>query len=163
MAQLRVLAVAINRRRLGYVFLLGMDLKEWRTMTAPTKSQTNAAGALQDLINEFRPDVVVTEKVVTTANRSSAVRALKEALIRAAAQNYVLDVSVERTQDYANKYEEAQSLATIYPDVAPWVPPKRRAFDHEPAHLVIFDALSLAHTVLKNPALKLASGMDRPA
>ncbi len=159
MAALRMLAVAINSKRMGYVFLIGTQLKEWRTMTKPTKSPTEAAGALQDLINEFKPDVVVTEKLRPRANIASHSMKLKGALIRTAAQNHLLDVSVYRSHDYANKYEEAQSLAKFFPEIRPWVPNKRRLFDHEPARLTMFDALALAMKVLKRPTEQFAAAM----
>ena len=154
-----MLAVAINGKRLGYVFLIGHQLKEWQTMTKPATSPEEAAGALQQLINQFRPDVVVTERLETSARTSSTVSKLKAALTRTAAQNYVLDVSVPRTHEYANKYEEAQSLASFFPAIQPWVPPKRRLFDHAPPRLTLFDALSLAANVLKRPTQHLAAAL----
>jgi len=135
-------------------------LHDWQMMTKPTKSQVDAAGTLQTLINDYRPDIVITEKSTGDAGTLSAAASLKEALIRAAAQNYVLDVSVPRTVEYANKIEEAGALAELYPDVKPWVPPKRRAFDHHPARLILFDALALAHQVLKRPTITLAAAMS---
>ena len=151
-----MLAVAINKHRMGYVFLIGNQLKEWRTMTKPTKSQSDAAGALQDLINTFKPDVVVTEQI---ADRTDLVSSLKRALIRTAAQNYALDVSVPRKREFRCKYEEAAALSRTHPEIAPWVPPKRKFFDHEPHRMILFDALALANVVLRRPTQKLAAAM----
>ena len=60
-------------------------------------------------------------------------------------------MSVPRIQDYANKYEEAAALALQYPDIKPWLPPKRRFFDNEPRSTVLFEALSLALGVIQRP------------
>ena len=79
---------------MAYVVFHNDQLKDWRSMTKPTKSQTDAAGALQQLINQFQPDVVVTEKINSEVPGTSVER-LKAAIQRTAAQNYVLDVNVE--------------------------------------------------------------------
>ena len=63
MAALRFLAVAVNSKRLGFVFFVGDQLKDWRTMTKPTKSPKDASIVLEKLIEDYRPDVVVTEAV----------------------------------------------------------------------------------------------------
>jgi len=129
-------------------------------MTKPSASRAEAAGALQRLINDFKPAVVVTERVGPKTSRSASVLALKSALSRTAAHNYVLDVAIDRTCNFANKYEEASALADLYPAISPWVPPKRRAFDHQPPRLIMFDALSMAHQVLQKPTITLAAAMS---
>lgn len=159
MAALRLLAVSINRKRMAYVFLIGNQLKEWRTMTKPTQSSAEAAAAMATLIEDFEPDVVVTERLPRTANITSHVSQLKSALIRAAEESRLLNIVLHRSHEYANKYEEAESLAKFFPEIAPWVPEKRRFFDHEPAHLVLFDALALAFDVLKRPYERMAAAM----
>lgn len=159
MAALRLLSVSINRRRMAYVFLIGNQLKEWRTMTKPTKSSENADSALRDLINEFKPDVVITEKLPRHTNNTDHVSQLKSAIIQVAETSGLLNIITDRSRDYANKYEEAESLSKFFPEIRPWVPEKRRFFDHEPAHLVLFDALSLAFKVLKRPSEQMAAAM----
>ena len=128
-------------------------------MTKPTKSRAEGAGALQELINTFKPDVVVTEDIDTKSKKGELARNITAALNNTAAQNFVLDVSVKREQKYANKYEEAVSLATFYPAIKPCVPKKRRFHDSEPAQMVLFDALALAHYVLQRPSTTIAAAM----
>ncbi len=159
MAALRLLAVAVTQRRFGYVFLINGQLKEWQLMTKPTKSRSNAAGALQELINNFKPDVVVTEDIDAGSKKGKGARTITQALQHISSQNYVLDVCVKRVQNFANKYEEAVSLAGQYPVIKPLVPEKRRFFDSEPARMVLFDALALAHAVLQRPSTTLAAAM----
>jgi len=67
---------------------------------------------------------------------------------------------VKRVQNFANKYEEATSLASQYPVIKPLVPEKRRFYDSEPARMVLFDALGLAHAVLQRPSMTLAAAMS---
>ena len=156
MTMLRYLAVAINSKRLGYVFIIGNQMKDWRMMTKPTKSPAEASKAMQKLIADYQPDVVVTEEVGTGSIR---VLSLRRAILRTSASSTILDVSIKRTQNYANKYEEASSLATTYPELQPWVPPKRKFFDSEPPRMILFLATSLAHSVIQQPTLRLAAAM----
>ncbi len=80
MAALRLLAVAVTQRRFGYVFLINGQLKDWQVMTKPTKSRSNAAGALQELINVFKPDVVVTEDIDEGSKKGKRARTITQAL-----------------------------------------------------------------------------------
>ena len=159
MATLKLLAVAINTQRMGCVFFAGHELKDWRAMTKPTRSQSDAAEALQRLINNFAPDVVVTQQHRSVQGKRFHNKDLRAALNRTAAQNFVLDVTIERPREFANKYEEASALAELYPELRHEVPPARRSFDHQPARLILFDALALAHQVLQRPTQQLAAAM----
>lgn len=160
MAALRILAVAATSRRIGYVFLIGDELMEWRMATGPASSGVKAADALQKLINTFRPEVIVTETLGAKDRKGERARVATAAFQRLAAQNYVLDVAVKRGQRFANKYEEAEALALLYPAIKPWVPSKRKFHDSEPAAIVLFDALAIAHAVLQRPATTLAAAMS---
>lgn len=150
-----MLAVAVTQRRFGYVFLINGQLKDWQIMTKPTKSRSEAAGALQKLINTFRPDVVVTEDIDASSKKGKRARTITKALQHIASHNYVLDICAKRVQSFANKYEEATSLAEQYLVIKPLVPEKRRYYDSEPARMVLFDALALAHSVLQRPSMTM--------
>lgn len=158
MAALRLLAVAINSKRLGCVVFDDLELRDWRSMTKATRSRSEAAATMQQLINGYRPNVVVTEKF-SGRQSDSKVMQLQAALSRCAAQNYVLDVSVSRDRNFANKYEEAEAFADLYPPLQQYVPPVRKAFGHEPARLILFDAVALAQKVLQHPTQHLAEAM----
>jgi len=161
MAPLKMLSLAFTAKRMGYVFLNEAQLIEWRVSEKATRSPHDAAGTAQELINLFQPEVVVTEKIaVASCRKGTNARSLIAATQRLAAENYVLDISVERTQDHANKYAEALFLAARYPELMPWVPQKRQAWQTEPHRMVMFEALSLAHSVLEQPATKLAAAME---
>ncbi len=101
----------------------------------------------------------MTEKVTEAAKKGEKTKAIVLAIAERAAQNYVLDVSVARTQGYANKYEEAEALARRYSDIRPWLPRKRRFFDNEPRNTVLFEALSLAEAVFRGSSTDLAAAM----
>ncbi len=126
----------------------------------PARSRIRAVGALQELINTFHPDVLITEKLRPNDRKGLRARNITEALQRAAAENYVLDVSVRRRQRYANKYEEIEVLVKRYPTIKPWAPPKRKYFEDEPPAMVLFDALAIADRVLESPTTTLAAAMN---
>lgn len=159
MPEHRILAVAAAFDRVAYVLLTGDQLRDWHLSYTAAKSPTKAAELTQKWINKLTPDVVVTEKAEDAARKGDKTKDLIGAIARTAEHNYVLDVSVTRTHDYANKYEEAEALARQYPEIKPWLPPKRRFFDNEPKTTVLFEALSLAETVRRSGTCGLAGMM----
>jgi hypothetical protein len=159
MAALRVLAIAVASGRVGYTFLTVDRLRDWGTSDKAAKSPSQAAEATQEWINYLKPDVVVTEQLDAVCRKGIKSKNIIAAIARTAEHNYVLDVSVPRKHDYQSKYEEAEALAIQYPDLRDWVPAKRRFFDNEPRNTVIFEALSMALTVLRSPSTQLAAAM----
>ena len=69
MAVLRMLALAAASGRVGYVYLIGDRLKDWRISEKAAKSPEDAAHETQKWINELKPDVIVTEKVAEAAKK----------------------------------------------------------------------------------------------
>ncbi|MEM7529639.1 MAG: hypothetical protein AAF416_18545 [Pseudomonadota bacterium] len=159
MAVLKLLALAAATGRVGYVYLVGGHVKDWRISEKAAKSPEAAAEAAQKWINELQPDVVVTEKAEQATKKGDKTKAIIAAIASTAEHNYLLDVSVARGHEHPTKYEEAAALAERHPEVAAWVPKKRRLFDNEPRNTVLFEALSLAETVLRGPTPALARAM----
>lgn len=159
MAVLRILAIAAASGRVGYVYLVGGKLKDWRISGVAARSPSRAAEQTQKWINRLKPEVVVTENAEEAAQKGEKTRAIVRAIAETAEHNYVLDVSVTRSHDYANKYEEAAELAKQHPEIEAWVPKKRRFFDNEPRNTVLFEALSLADAVMRGPSTALAAAL----
>lgn len=124
-------------------------------------AQSNSAASVmaQNWIDRLKPEVVVTEKVEQAVKKGAATKGIIKAIAETAADNCVLDVSVARRHDFANKYEEAEALAQRYPAVKNWLPQKRRFFDNEPRNTVLFEALSLAESIDRGPTNQLAAAM----
>ncbi len=155
MAALRILAIAAATGRIAYVYLIGDRLMDWRISDKASHSGVEAKAASEKWIETLQPDVVVTEIAVSKTRKGDNTRYLIEAIAQVAENTKVLDVKVTREQLYANKYEEAAALADTYTDLLPWVPKKRRFFDNEHRNTVLFEALALAQSVLRNPSLAL--------
>lgn len=160
MAALKVLSIAVASGRAGYVYLQGTKLLDWGITVKGVKDLSEIAGFVQSLINELKPDVVVTEKCDEASRKGQKTRELIHAIAETASHNYVLDVSVPRVQNYQSKYEEAQHLVKKYPDLIGYLPArKRRIFDFEPRNMIIFEALALAEQVIFGPPDTLAAAM----
>lgn len=144
MAALKVLAFAAATGRVGSVFLDGESLQHWHVSIKAAGNSVEAAGYAQEMINRFKPDVVVTEECDSARHKGRNTLDLIGAIARTAAHNDLLEVSVPRERRFPNKYAEAEALVERYPELAPWQPQRRRFYDNEPRHTVLFEALALA-------------------
>ena len=76
MAALSVLAIAVASGKVGYVFLSGGKLQDWGLAYKTTQSPVALVGYVQELIEQLRPDVVVTEKLTTGCRKGQRTRTL---------------------------------------------------------------------------------------
>jgi hypothetical protein len=160
MTALRVLSIAVASGRAGYVFLEAAKLLDWGVTIRAAKSATELAGFVQSLINDLKPDVVVTEKCDERCRKGKSARRMISAIAGIASHNYVLDVSVTRPRGFASKFDEACHLAKQHPEIVGYLPDhKRRAQDFEPRSMMIFEALAMARKVLLGPSTALAAAM----
>ncbi len=160
MATLRVLSIAVASGRAGYVYLQGTEILDWGIAMKAVKSASDLVGFVQELINELQPDVVVTEKCTDGCRKGKRTKGLIGSVAALASHNGVLDVSVERPRAFPSKYEEAHYLAGKHPEVAGYLPKrKRRLFDFEPRGMVIFEAIAMAEAVIKGPPEMLAAAV----
>jgi len=160
MATLSVLAIAVASGKVGYVFLHDGQLQDWGITVKAAKRDNDLVGFAQGLINGLKPDIVVTEDFAAGCRKGARSRALISSLAELASHNTVLDVSVSRPRTFQSKYEEAEWLATLHPEITGYLPAqKRRIFDFEPRGMVLFEALALAHEVMGGSPTKLAGAM----
>ncbi len=144
MAAPRVLAVAVAAQRAAYVCLQDRELDGWGTTEAP-KLSADLVGFVQGIINTAKPDVVVTEQCGTGCRKGQRTQELIRSIAQLASHNAALDISVPRPRTHPSKYEEAEALAARYPEIAGYLPKrKRRIFDNEPYMMILFEALALA-------------------
>jgi len=160
MAALSVLAIAVASGKVGYVFLHSGRLQDWGITVKAAKSGSDLVGFVQGLINEWQPAVVVTEDCDDGCRKGKKTKRLIRSLAELASHNAVLDVSVSRPRTFQSKYEEAEALVAAHPEIAGHLPAqRRRIFDFEPRGMVLFEALALAHEVMRGPPTKLAAAM----
>ena len=161
MAALKILSIAVASGRAGHVYLQGAQLLDWGIAVKAVKTGSDLVGFVQELINELKPDVVVTEKLTDGCRKGKRTKGLIRSVASLASHNSVLDISVERLRAFPSKYEEAHYLAGKYPEVAGYLPKRKRLlFDFEPRGMVIFEAIAMAETVLNGPPEQLAAAME---
>jgi len=160
MAALRVLSIAVASGRAGYVFIQGTEMLDWGLTVKATRSASDLVGFVQELINELKPDVLVTEDCADGGRKGRGTRRLISAIADIASHNPVLDVSVTRSKRYNSKCEEAIAMVNRYPALAGYRRKRpRRVFDFEPRNMIVFEAVALAEAVIHGPPEQLAAAM----
>jgi hypothetical protein len=133
------------------VYLIGNRLMDWRVSDRASDSEAEAAKSAARWIEMLQPDVVVTEDVLGAKKKGYRSKEIIASIAAVASRADLLDVSVIREQNFPNKYVEAKALAEQYPDLKPWLPYRRLLLDNEHRNTVIFEALALAHVILRGP------------
>jgi len=151
MGRPKVLAAAVGTGRIGYVFLVDGQLVYWKMSRKANRSPEAARSHTDRLIASFEPDIVVTEELDNRSRKGEHARSIIAAIAATAEGAELLDVSVPRIQNYANKYVEAQALSERFPELAAQVPRKRHLWQSEPFSTIYFEALSLALAVIDKP------------
>ncbi|MGC9417819.1 MAG: hypothetical protein ACP5EN_02495 [Rhodovulum sp.] len=160
MAALRVLSVAVATGRAGYVFLVDGRLHDWGITVKATKSAKDIAAFVATLIETLRPDIVVTERCDDHCRKGARAQRLIGAIAEAAQEAGVRCLALTRPRTFPSKYEEAVHLADRHPEIAGYLPErKRRIFDFEPRGMILFEALALAEQAILGPPEHLAAAM----
>ncbi|SLN12596.1 hypothetical protein ROG8370_00260 [Roseovarius gaetbuli] len=151
MTGLKVLAVAAANRRVGYAYFENWDLVYWTISTKAGEKPLNAVAVTQDLITRFAPDVLVSQKVTPALTKSKNTKKVISAIARTGKQNDLICIAVPRLRKHKNKYEEAEALAKIFPQVADYLPqPRQLHHSKEPRNTVLFEAIALAVTLFED-------------
>jgi hypothetical protein len=160
MKALSILAFAVASGKVGYVYIADGMLQDWGITVKAAKNGSQLVGFAQELINDLKPDIVVTENTGRGSRKGAHTKRLIQSLAELASHNCVLDVSVKRPRIFPSKYEEADALAAEYPEMLGYLPSKkRRIFDFEPRSMVLFEALALAKAVMDGPSTDLTATM----
>ena len=144
----RLLAVAVSAGRLGYVFFVNDKLSDWRMSREAYLSTEAAVETCRRWISELEPEIVVTECTMSGRYKRGRTKEILRAIARVARDEPTLNVQVERPTAVPNKYAEARMLGERFPEIAPWVPRERRAWEPEPRNTIYFEALALALVVI---------------
>ncbi len=159
MENLSYLAFAVAYRRVGVVLIVGDEPVFWRISTRAAESAPYAAKFTQQLIDQFSPNVVVTEQLVHAVRKGKQAKQVIATVASVAEAGPVLAIPIARVNKYKNKYAEADALIELYPIMAPLRPQVRKYFDNEPRNTVLFEALSLAESVRRGPTEQLVAAM----
>jgi len=148
------LAIDPTSRGFGFVVLEGPGfLVDWGTRDLGKADSAQALMHAAELIAHYQPDTVVLEDTGDrAARRRERVRALIEAIERLAHEQRTAITTVGRTEvhtlfrgtDGVNKRQIAQAIAQHFPELAPRLPPLRKAWMSEDTRMSIFDATAFA-------------------
>lgn len=94
-------------------------------------------------LSQFKPDVVVTEKMTPESRKHGRTRSLIEAVGEIVQQSPAQHIEVVRTYEHQNIHEEAKTLCERYPQLEPWLPHKRPIWQAEHRNMAVFEAVSL--------------------
>ena len=137
------MGVAVSSGKIGFAYLVDGELMDWKLSIEASRSEEAAFQQATKWIGYYELDAVVLESP-EESRKGELSLALGGAVSRAAVALGVIVVALPRKTKAANKYIEANALALEFPQVAPWLPTKRRLWEKEPRYIILFEALSLA-------------------
>lgn len=146
--ELRVLGAAASYSELAFVYFEADDLRYWAVHRRAVTSLDAGLALTLRWIGKFQPLLVIVPEYGERSRKGVRARALVEAVAAASDDKGIACVRAERPKPRKNKYEEAALLALIFPQLAPRVPPPRKAWDSERRGVVLFEAVSVTHTWL---------------
>jgi hypothetical protein len=99
-------------------------------------------------VARFEPSLVVTEDPFKPTRKSGSALQVLNALVQDLTDSATPHHLVQRDQQFANKYDEAQALADRFPAIAPWLPKTPQIWEAEPVSAIYFEALSMAVLII---------------
>lgn len=135
---------AVGTGKIGFAYLVDGELMDWRLSIKASRSFDGAFKQALDWIIYYRPEMIVLEQIEAGSRKGAYSVLLVEAIESAANNANVEVVRIPRPASCPNKYAEAAELADEFPQIASWLPKKRRLWETEPRNIIYFEALALA-------------------
>lgn len=157
----RALAIDPSTRGFGFAVLEGQDrLVDWGTRSARSGERSKNRQCLEkveELIDDYRPGVLVVEKCASGSRRCARVRRLIDSIARLAVERQIRARRISRRQVQAafaesgapTKHEIATAIARRFPELAPHLPSPRKAWMSEDCRERIFGAVGMGTTALE--------------
>jgi Holliday junction resolvasome RuvABC endonuclease subunit len=156
MRDVRVLAIDPGGAKFGFAVFEGEErLIDWGLRRVPQERRADRTRRLVELLDCYRPDVLVVEDVSSKhAGRSPRIRRLVRAVFRVGLKRNIPTHSFPRASIRAaflqvgafTKEEIAAAIADRFPALALHLPPKRRPWMSEDNRINMFEAAALALT-----------------
>jgi hypothetical protein len=134
--------------KVAYVFLIDGKLKDWHCSRAASLSAPKGRSLFRRAVARFEPSLVVTEDPFKPTRKSGSALQVLNALVQDLTDSATPHHLVQRDQQFANKYDEAQALADRFPAIAPWLPKTPQIWEAEPVSAIYFEALSMAVLII---------------
>ena len=136
------MGLAVSYGKIGFAYLVDGELMDWKLSIEASRSEAAASDQAEKWIGYYELDAVVVEDPEAT-RKGEHTQMLQRAIARAARGLGVEVILARRSTNQPNKYAEAAALAAEFPQLAPWLPDKRRLWEQEPRYIILFEALSL--------------------
>lgn len=140
----RLLGIAASSGKVGFAYLVDGELMDWGLSVKASKSFEAAFKRINKWTIYYRPDLVITETVEDRSRKGVHSRTLIRAAESAANNANAEFAEIPAPSHGLNKYADAAALAQEFPQIAPWLPKRRRAWEPEPRNIIYFEALALA-------------------
>lgn len=155
----RILSIDPISRGFAYVVLEGPErLIDWGVTYASGISKHSFLERLKELMNEYQPDLLVSQRYGTRhGRRNTRANAILHRLEAFADSTSIPLRTVSRAEVHsafrgvANKYEIAKVLVRFFPELETRLPRYRKPWMCEDERMNVFDALSFVFTVLQSP------------
>jgi len=169
----KIIAIHLRHRRFGYAVYEGhRGLLDWGVRVYPAIGEEEVSMAskrLSSLLTLHSPSVMIlNQERWDLAQTNQHMRALVEmtkceAIAHSVQIRLLGDSKVResfRHMDCETRSEIAGALGRIFPELASYVPPKRRAWQAEHPRMIVFDAIALGLTHWHHPSAELLSPSD---
>jgi hypothetical protein len=153
----RIFALDPTTKGFGYALLeTPYRLVDWDMAHIEGEKNSGAALRFEELLDQYRPDVVVLEDPAAPGSRRRPrVQKLLGQLRDIARERGIAIHMLPRLaviecfsspEKRATKYSITQNLAETFPELAEKMPKRRKIYQSEDERIAIFDALALAVT-----------------
>ena len=148
----RILAIYPNSRGFGFALLEGKELLvDWGVVQTKFDKHRQCLSRTKRFIEQYRPDVVVTEDAPKSLHRGKRIRKLLTAIRQLVLKMDVKCKGVSRAQvrkyfrspRRVTKHHIAQGIAERFPELSSRLPPPRKPWMSEDSRMAIFDAMAL--------------------
>jgi Holliday junction resolvasome RuvABC endonuclease subunit len=153
---LRVLAIALSTRGLGFAVFDGQEFVNWGEKRVEAAKNAGSLAKVEKLIADHQPEVIVLEDAsAKDSQRAPRIRVLSNKVIAlAASRNVRVELfSHEQVKQVffstgkGTKHAIAEMIANRFSEELGFLlPPKRKLYTSEDARMAIFDAAALALT-----------------
>lgn len=144
----RVLSLAARTGRIGCVYLMNGELKDWALSCKGSMSKENASEVFKQWIDHYSPDTIISENPDTATRKSSQQKTILKVFADIAEDSPALNILVSRQKTHKNIFVEAVALAERYPLIKDKVPKHPPIWMPEPRNTIYFEALAMAEQVL---------------
>jgi hypothetical protein len=156
----RILALDITGKGIAYAYLEGPDkVESWGTAYVEEKSEDSYLARAEELYYRHEPNLLVIEdrKSPLSKKGKRAKAVLREIESFASSRHLPVfrvsrkDVRLAFPEASKNKYQTAQAIAFLLPELEDDLPDVRRPWEAEKDRIHIFDAVTFALTAYRSP------------